>query len=608
MLRHEVSQVSRPIRLVSAGLTATLLLSAVGTQAMQAATPKAKGLEMRSAPGRMVQYQRGVMDGRTTLVGPERDVLPAGNPRSDFRISYEGTWTTNARTTFESAIAYLEANIASDVPIRVRATFANLPGNTLGSAGPWSYFQNFPGAPVANTWYPVALANKLAGEDLDPGFPDIVAQFDNQQPWEFGTDNVVPANRIGFKSTVLHEMLHGLGFLGFAVVDGTGRGRFQGGRSIYDRFTERGDGKRMTSYPNNSLALGSALRSNDVFFEGPSTTGPRARLYAPRTWEPGSSYSHLDEKTYKRGTINSMMTPVGDFGEGNGIMGPLVERIFDDMGWGEPPDRECQAPGDLNADGNNDIVGLTAAGDLVWAQGASAGQVGKRQVRSAGFAGAAPMVIQDMTGDGCADLVAWTPGNSSITIFPVTGSFAIGTPIPLVDFDDAGNTWTVTGIAAVGDFTDDGDNDLLVRANQTAPSQVNGQLWLLRGNGAGGLSGAVTLLGTGWAAFTEFFSAGDWTNDGVGDLFVRATVNNGTLRLFPGDGLGGLGTGQDRGTGWNVYNQLFGSFDLSGDERPDIVGRDGDGNLWIERSTATGGFRSPSVVIARNWGTIPFID
>ena len=40
-----------------------------------------------------------------------------------------------------------------------------------------------------------------------------------------GLDNVVPANKISFRSTVMHELGHGLGFLGSGWVQ-NGKGTF----------------------------------------------------------------------------------------------------------------------------------------------------------------------------------------------------------------------------------------------------------------------------------------------------------------------------------------------------------------------------------------------
>jgi hypothetical protein len=71
--------------------------------------------------------------------------------------------------------------VASNVTIQVSASFAPLACSStsaiLGSAGPFTFFRDFTGAPVAATWYAVALANALHGSDLDPSNPDVTAQF-----------------------------------------------------------------------------------------------------------------------------------------------------------------------------------------------------------------------------------------------------------------------------------------------------------------------------------------------------------------------------------------------------------------------------------------------
>jgi hypothetical protein len=302
-----------------------------------------------------------------------------------------------------------------------------------------------------------------------------------------------------------------------------------------------------------------------------------------------------------------MMTPIGDYGEGNATAGPIVLQMFQDMGWGLPADRECEQPGDLDADGFNDVVGIAADGDLVWAPGTGTGKLLARRVIGTGFGFFSHLVIQDMTGDGCADLVGYAPTTHEILVIPVTGALDDGTAFVLATWINGETSWNVTGLAAVGDLDGDGKNDLLVRANQTNPT-AGGQLWFLEGDGAGGLT-AIRDRGTGWKAYTEFFSAGDWNGDGRGDLFVRAKANGGTLRLFPGRADGTLGAPQAKGTGWNFYDQLFGSFDLTGDGLPEIVGRSASsGNLIIERANKTGGFLSGRPVISKGWGPFPIID
>lgn len=144
-------------------------------------------------------------------------------------------------------------NLNSKVPISVLAFFDPLPctatSAVLGSAGPITVSRNFPGAERADTWYVAALANRLAGVDLDPGPTtdgtdlDIVAFFNvnlgtpgclEGSGFYLGLDGNGPTNLDNLLSTVLHEMGHGLGFL---TLTSTATGNFFfGSPTIYDHF------------------------------------------------------------------------------------------------------------------------------------------------------------------------------------------------------------------------------------------------------------------------------------------------------------------------------------------------------------------------------------
>lgn len=132
--------------------------------------------------------------------------------------------------------------LKSDVTIHVVGSFSAFPaslcaGNVLARAGAFQIFANFPNAPKKDTWYAVALANALAGEDLAPGDltpeagyvgADILAQFNGGigQPncipgstWYYGLDNNAPPGTIDFLNTFMHEVAHGLGFANFISED-----------------------------------------------------------------------------------------------------------------------------------------------------------------------------------------------------------------------------------------------------------------------------------------------------------------------------------------------------------------------------------------------------
>ncbi|MGE5276582.1 MAG: PA domain-containing protein [Acidobacteriota bacterium] len=122
----------------------------------------------------------------------------------------------------------------SNVEIVVVASFDPLGPNVLGQAGAVSVARDFPGAVFPDTWYQVALANKLVGVDLGPGAPDIAAQFSSDFPFYLGLDNNHGALN-DLATVVLHELCHGLGFANF-VTDATGQ-NFRGHTDAYSHFT-----------------------------------------------------------------------------------------------------------------------------------------------------------------------------------------------------------------------------------------------------------------------------------------------------------------------------------------------------------------------------------
>jgi hypothetical protein len=68
------------------------------------------------------------------------------------------TWPSNAQNAFNYAAGIWESLIDSSVPIEIDACWTDLPSGVLGQSSPASYYRDFSGAPVANTWYAVSLA------------------------------------------------------------------------------------------------------------------------------------------------------------------------------------------------------------------------------------------------------------------------------------------------------------------------------------------------------------------------------------------------------------------------------------------------------------------
>ena len=117
----------------------------------------------------------------------------------------------------------------SSVEIEILANFDPLTctatSAVLGSAGAITIFSDFPNAPVPGIWYSGALANKLAGEDLDTDNPEIRARFNSSLngdaaclgggTWYYGFDGNEGTNQTDLLPVLLHEFGHGLGFQSF---------------------------------------------------------------------------------------------------------------------------------------------------------------------------------------------------------------------------------------------------------------------------------------------------------------------------------------------------------------------------------------------------------
>jgi hypothetical protein len=311
-----------------------------------------KQLDIHSIPGIVIEcpvpdfskpYNR-------TYVPPPAEYLRKFNKnarpeadKSKFIVTYVD-FPTDAQAAFQRAVDIWQSVLVSDVPIRITANWESLGRNVLGSASAASLFRDFPGANKAYTFYPIAMAEKMNHVNLNGTNPDIVARFNADFNWYLGTDGNPPKNRQDLVSTVLHEIGHGLGFFGsLRPLDSDAtQGIITSGSIpyIFDHFVENLTNQKLLNtdiFKNPSVELQKALTGGALYINSPeilkNNDNAPARLYAPGGYQAGSSYSHLDEATYKTGTINALMTPQGDNGEVNANPGPIVSAFFREMGW-----------------------------------------------------------------------------------------------------------------------------------------------------------------------------------------------------------------------------------------------------------------------------------
>lgn len=261
-------------------------------------------------------------------------------PCSNFEVTYIG-FTPEAQAAFQYAVDIWSHTIESSVDILITARFEPLTGSTLGFASPASV-NTISGVPGIDPtiWYPKALFEKLLGEDSDPfgSSNDINTTFNSDANFYYGLDGNPPFNQVDFVSVVLHELGHGLGFIGFGRVDAFEGAIRNGTRPlVYDTFIENGAGISLLTYDDPSVDLFTQFTSENLFCNSPSAiaqnNGELPKIHAPFAFSQGSSYSHWDEGTYLAGNINSLMTPQIAPGEANHDPGPITRGFFESMGW-----------------------------------------------------------------------------------------------------------------------------------------------------------------------------------------------------------------------------------------------------------------------------------
>lgn len=258
--------------------------------------------------------------------------------RSKFVVNYKNfpDW---AKNQVQAAIDLWAANFDSKVAINVDATWGrSSAADILGSARPDRYYAKFVGAPDASLWYASALANAIAGKDLDLDNPEIIIQINSEAEWDLDGFGKPTRYEYDLKSVMFHELAHGLGFLSTSsyIFDRT-KGQYVGimeQPTPFDAYLQTQDGNRLADLASPSFELGQALSSRLVWSgtEGiNANNGVKPLMYTPSNYDPGSSVSHLDENTFANSGTNAVMTPNLEAGEVFNEPGPILIAMMKDL-------------------------------------------------------------------------------------------------------------------------------------------------------------------------------------------------------------------------------------------------------------------------------------
>jgi len=294
--------------------------------------PSAPALAFKQIPATNWGYIYAGTDAVTTTTAkPAAKNLEA---KSKFNVKYNNfpDW---AKKEVQAAIDVWSANFKSTTVVTVDASWGRSSSwGVLGSARPGSFFSAFSGAPDPSLWYSSAAANALAGKDLDKSNPEIIIQVNSAATWNTRGDGIPTSTEYDLESVFIHELGHGLGFLSNDAYD-----PFYGLGSLdqptpFDAYLQTADGRRLADLPTPSRELGTALTSSLVW-SGPlgvkANGGVKPKMYTPSRYQSGSSTSHLDEDTFSKSGLDSVMTPSLDPGEVFRQPGPLQLAMMEDM-------------------------------------------------------------------------------------------------------------------------------------------------------------------------------------------------------------------------------------------------------------------------------------
>jgi hypothetical protein len=275
-----------------------------------------------------------------SFVKPPVKLKAGSTKKSTIIVDFVG-FPEDAKAAFQYAVTIWQDLIYSPVPIHVQATWESLDPDVLGSCSPSDYVPNFNSTQIWNCYYPIALVEKMLGQEVNsPTGYEIEASFNKDfANWYFGLDGNTPLDKYDFVSTVLHELTHGLGFNGFFYSDGRGRGGYGGTDRLsaaFDQYVINKNAEKLIDtklFTNPSVSLFQNLTSQWLKFSTKLVSDSLPRLYAPTTWDSGSSIYHLNDASYPAGNPNSLMTHAMGMGEANHNPGPNTLAIMYDMGW-----------------------------------------------------------------------------------------------------------------------------------------------------------------------------------------------------------------------------------------------------------------------------------
>ncbi len=258
----------------------------------------------------------------------------SGAATAGFVAAFDANVPNDVRTIVQASIGEWSTALDTRIPVVVQVSWTCFNDvGVLGFAGSTEIYR-LPSLPTGYA-YPAALANTLVGSDLNGATPELRVVLNAElaatnscafaaDRWHVST-SAPPPGRIDLASVVLHEIAHGLGFLGSAWRNqGASAPALDAVPYVYDSFVQTADGP-LLGRPNPNAYLTSPL-SIDV------GGGRSIALYSPSGFQNGSSFSHFSP-TATSAVGGALMNPDLGSGIANRTLDAAVLGVLDQQGW-----------------------------------------------------------------------------------------------------------------------------------------------------------------------------------------------------------------------------------------------------------------------------------
>ena len=215
------------------------------------------------------------------IISPKK--IPSDNRMADFITDFDNDLPEEVISVIEHTLNLLSLNILSDYPIKIKFNWETLGEYVLANAAPTSFHTGFDNIPLPGFSYGVSLAENICQCSLNGTTEDIIVNINSQQDWYLGLDGATPGTQSDLVTVLMHEIIHGLGFLAAGEEDGVG--------PMW----------HFLSYNNSAITLMSeeeeileAITSNQVIYNGPNaeleSCNEPLLIYSPNPIAPGAVF------------------------------------------------------------------------------------------------------------------------------------------------------------------------------------------------------------------------------------------------------------------------------------------------------------------------------